>query len=76
MRLTLARKLDAVHRNTVTSRSVIPSVRRATPISPNFDRKLLPFDPAVPVLRSEEVADAPISVRRSECVLLLEPIAW
>ena len=30
-RLTLAKKLDAVHKNTVTRRRLIPSVRRATP---------------------------------------------
>lgn len=48
--LTLARKLDVVHRNTTTSSSPIPRVRRATPPRPSFSRKLLmlPRDAVVP----------------------------
>lgn len=36
-RLTLARKLDAVHRKTVTISNVIPRVLRAIPPSPSLD---------------------------------------
>ena len=43
-RLTLAKKFDSVHINTVNSNNKIPSVLRATPSSPRRARRLLdPF---------------------------------
>ena len=41
MRLTLARKFDSVHKNTTTSSSAIPRVRRATPPRPSFSLMFL-----------------------------------
>ena len=41
MGLTLARKFDSVHRNTTTSSSAIPRVRRATPPKPSFSLMFL-----------------------------------
>lgn len=51
--LTLARKLDNVHINTVNSNKIIPNVRLATPCSPKLPRK-------VPLLAlSDEDLDTP-----------------
>lgn len=67
--LTLARKFDAVQRNTVRSSNAIPNVRRATPNNPNFARQLLPLDPVVNVLRvlRTEEKEAPISMPLPDC---------
>jgi hypothetical protein len=43
---TLAKKLDAVHKNTVTIKSNMPSVRRATFSSPTPALKPRPFKEA------------------------------
>lgn len=53
--LTLARKFDAVQRNTVTSKRLIPSVLLAIFHTPPFGRKLgmLPQDIDEPVICSE-----------------------
>jgi len=51
--LTLARKLDAVHRNTVTSRRNIPRVRRAICSNPNPALKPRLF--SVDVDRAEDI---------------------
>lgn len=53
--LTLAKKFDKVHRNTTTSSSAIPSVRRAIPPRPSF--ALTPDEEAVVPLESMVLAE-------------------
>lgn len=48
--LTLARKLDKVHINTVNSNNIIPNVRLATPCSPKRSRKV-----PLPALNDEDL---------------------
>jgi hypothetical protein len=84
--LTLARKLDSVHKNTTISNKTIPRVLRATPPKPSFSRRFWllprPDDAAPDILESEvkvresegsgsgEAASMAVAVR--ECDLRLE----
>jgi hypothetical protein len=59
-KLTLARKLDSVQRNTTANRSIMPRVRRATPPRPSLSLMLLP-----PVVALESVVMAEDVARES-----------
>lgn len=70
---TLARKLETVHKKTVSSNNTIPNVRLATPINPNFALSpdlelLLPLPLPLPVVSPSEDSD---DVRARSCTLVL-----